>query len=250
MLELLVFILGVSLGSFVNVLVIRLAANEKIDGRSHCRSCGRQLAWYHNIPLLSFLVLQGKCVWCRSAISWQYPIVELSTGLLFLLGVFIMPAYDWLWLASYFVLVSYAVTLFLFDLRFKVLPDVITISGTVILFLLNLLRGVSWPSLLAAILLAAGFFALQYLISRGRWIGSGDIRLGALMGAALGWPGVVVALVVAYWLGAAVGLGLILFKNYGAKSELPFGTMLTFATVATFLWGEAMINLYLTLVGY
>lgn len=250
MMVLTLFVFGICLGSFINVLVIRLAAQERIDGRSHCRSCGRQLAWYHNIPLLSFLILRGKCAWCRQNISWQYITVELSTGLLFVLGAYLMPQYDWLWLVTYLILIIYSVTLFVFDFRFKVLPDVITISGTIVIFLLNLARGLSWFNLLLAALLAAGFFALQYIISRGRWIGSGDIRLGALMGVSLGWPGVAAALVISYWLGAVVGVMLILFKNYGAKSELPFGTMLTLATVVTFLWGEQLINWYLSVVGY
>lgn len=250
MLLLLVFILGISIGSFINVLVIRLAANEKIDGRSHCRLCGRQLAWYHNIPVLSFLVLRGKCAWCRGAISWQYPIVELATGVLFALGAYMVKQNDWLWLVTYLFLVIYGVTLFVFDYRFKVLPDVITISGSAVLFILNLFRGLAPLDLLLAALLAAGFFALQYFVSRGRWIGSGDIRLGALMGVSLGWPGIAAAVVIAYWLGALVGLALILFKNYGAKSELPFGTMLTSATLVVFLWGDKIINWYLSFVGY
>ena len=249
MLEILAFILGVCLGSFVNVLVIRLMAEEKINGRSHCRSCGKQLAWYHNFPLISFIWLRGKCANCHDRISWQYPIVEGGIGLLFVLGVSFMPPGDWLWLITFFVMATYAGTLFIFDFRFKVLPDVITLSGAAVILLLNLLRGLSFTNLLLAIVVAAGFFALQYFISRGRWLDAGDIRLGALMGAALGWPDVITAIVISYWLGAVVGLILVIFRNYGLKSELAFGTFLTAATVAVFIWGEVMVNWYIRLVG-
>lgn len=242
------FILGACLGSFVNVVVFRLMANEKVNGRSHCRSCGKQLAWYHNIPLISFSWLKGKCAYCRKHISWQYPIVEFSSGALFALGAYLMPVGDWWWLVTFFILAIYSLTLFIFDFKFKILPDIVTLSGATILLLLNLIRGVSLVNLLLAAGVAAGFFALQYFISKGRWIGSGDIRLGALMGTALGWPGVLAAIVIAYWAGSLIGLLLIMFRNYGFKSEIAFGTFLTVATLVVFLWGETMLNWYMSVV--
>ncbi|MDP3986309.1 MAG: prepilin peptidase [Candidatus Veblenbacteria bacterium] len=242
-------LLGLAVGSFLNVLVVRLAASETLGGRSRCRNCGTQLKWYHNIPLLSFVVLRGKCVFCRRVISWQYPAVEAAAGSLFVLGAWVLPAGDWLALITFLVLATYAVTLFVFDFRFKLLPDVLTLSGAAALVLLNLVRGFSPFSLLAGVVVAAGLFGVQYLLSRGRWIGSGDIRLGALMGAALGWPHVVVALALAYWAGALAGIALMLFKRYGLKSELPFGTFLTASTVVTFLWGSELIDWYLRFVG-
>lgn len=248
MLLLIIFILGLAIGSFINVAVIRLAVGEKLNGRSHCRDCGVILAWYHNIPVFSFLCLQGRCAFCRRTISWQYPLVELATGLVFVLGAYYMPADDWWWLLTYLVLAAWAVILFVFDFRFKVLPDIITLSGTAILFMLNLMRGQSLVSLLTAILAGTGFFTVQYFISRGRWIGAGDIRLGALMGAALGWPQVAVAVVLAYWLGAAVGLALLFNKKYSLKSELAFGTFLTAAALVVFIWGEEMVSWYWRLV--
>jgi leader peptidase (prepilin peptidase) / N-methyltransferase len=243
-------LVGVSLGSFINVVVIRLAAQEKISGRSHCRSCGQQLAWYHNIPLLSYLWLKGKCAYCRQHISWQYPLVEASVAVLFLLGVYLMPPADYLWLITFIALVIYSVMLFVFDLRFKVLPDVLTLSGAVVLLLLNLWRGLSIVDLVLSAAVAAGFFALQYLISRGRWIGSGDIRLGLLIGFALSWPGTLVALVIAYWFGALTGILLMIFKNYRVDAQLPFGTFLTAGTVVVFLFGGWLVNSYLSFVGF
>ncbi len=248
MLLLLVFILGLAIGSFINVVVIRLSAGERLNGRSYCRNCRSTLFWYHNIPVFSFLCLGGRCAFCRQRISWQYPLVELTTGLVFVLGAYYMPADDWWWLLTYLVLAAWVVILFVFDFRFKVLPDIITLSGAVALFFLNLARGQSLISLLIAVLAGTGFFAVQYFISRGRWIGAGDIRLGALMGAALGWPQVAVAVVLAYWLGAVVGLALLFNKKYSLKSELAFGTFLTAATLAVFIWGEEMVSWYWRLV--
>lgn len=250
MLAILAFIIGVSLGSFINVVVIRLAVNEKINGRSHCRDCGAQLAWYHNIPLLSYIFLRGKCASCRQHISWQYPIVEATAGILFLLGVYVMPIGDWLWLITFWVLAAYCLTLFLFDFKYKVLPDVVTLSGAVVIFILNLLRGLPLTNLLLAAAIAAGFFAVQYFISRGKWLGSGDIRLGALMGLSLGWPKVAAALIISYWVGALVGVILILFKNYGPKSEIAFGTLLTVSTVFVFIAGDWLVQAYYLFLGF
>jgi len=247
MLWFIAFVLGVIIGSFVNVLVVRLAASEPMGGRSRCRSCGQQLAWHHNIPLLSFVWLKGRCAWCHQPICWQYPLVELCLGLLFAWGAYLMPANDWLWLITFWVLAAYATSLFVFDFRFKTLPDVLTLSGAVVLWLLNFIRGFAIESLLVASLVAAGFFAIQYAVSRGKWIGSGDIRLGLFMGAAVGWPQVLAALVISYWLGAGWGIMLISFKkNYSLKSALPFGTFLTASTVVVFLWGEKLIRWYLS----
>lgn len=250
MLLFMAFVLGACVGSFINVVVIRLAAGEKLTGRSYCRQCGRQLAWQDNIPLWSFLRLRGRCAYCGSRISWQYPLVELASSVMFVIGVILMPPADWRWLVTYFILSFYALVLFVFDVRFKVLPDIITLSGIVILFGLNLWRGQPWSDLLLAAIVGAGFFGLQYVISRGRWIGAGDIRLGALMGVSLGWPAMLIALVLAYWLGALVGLSLILVKGYKLKSELPFGAFLTVSMIIVFWWSERMIEWYGKFMGY
>ncbi|MBI5465699.1 MAG: prepilin peptidase [Candidatus Kerfeldbacteria bacterium] len=242
--------LGLAVGSFLNVLVLRLQASQTLAGRSHCPRCQHQLPWYHNIPVLSFIWLHGRCGFCQLSISWQYPLVELSTGLLFGLGAAKFGDWGVPTFLTYLVVVSFAVTLFVYDFKYQLLPDSLTLPGVVIIAALNLWRGLSWFSLLWGAGLAASFFALQFWLSRGRWIGAGDIRLGLWLGVALAWPQTVVALVLAYWVGAVVGLSLVLVGRRHFQSELPFGTFLTAATVVTFLWGQVIWDWYMGVLGF
>jgi prepilin signal peptidase PulO-like enzyme (type II secretory pathway) len=250
MLEAWAVILGLVVGSFLNVLVLRLQKGESLTGRSRCPNCQRQLAWYHNIPVVSFVCLRGRCGFCRQPIAWQYPMVELAAGLLFGLGALKFGSADLLWLFTYFAVVAWSLALFVYDYKYQLLPDSLTLTGAVILGILNWWRGAPVTSLLLGAIVAAGFFAVQFWLSRGRWIGAGDIRLGIFMGLALGWPLTGVALVLAYWLGAAVGISLVLSGRRDFHSALPFGTFLTAATVVTFLWGNGLLDWYFKLLGF
>lgn len=259
--------MGLIIGSFLNCLIWRLHTGESLDGRSHCPKCGQQINWYDNIPVLSFLLLRGRCRYCRKKISWQYPIVELTTGLLFLIAfarifpkeAFLSPAYpfhpaDFLVLFRDWFLIAVMVIVFIYDLRWYLILDVITLPAAAVLFLTNLgimvLEGRAWPGLAYLLLsgiIGGSFFLLQFLVSRGRWIGGGDIRLGFLMGLALGWPGIMIALFLAYFLGSFVGLGLIASGKKEWGSKVPLGTFLSVATLAALFWGEQILNWYLNL---
>ncbi|MFH1867264.1 MAG: prepilin peptidase [Patescibacteria group bacterium] len=270
------FLFGLALGSFINVVILRLAEGKSIRGRSRCPKCSRQLLWYENIPLLSFIFLRGKCRSCHSAISWQYPLVELASGILWLMSYLVIASHaggrgeailysgqgiasslsllamtqaEWLGVITFGVFSSFLLILFVFDFRWYILPDAITIPAIIVALVLNLILGKDWPWLLGATALGALWFGLQYFVSRGKWVGSGDIRLGALMGAMLAsWHGLLLTLMLSYIVGSLVAVVLLLLKKKGWKSELPFGAFLTAATTVTLLWGEVIWDWYLGLL--
>ncbi|MBN1778995.1 MAG: prepilin peptidase [Candidatus Buchananbacteria bacterium] len=241
-----IFILGLAVGSFLNVVVYRLQIKQSIIWPpSHCPKCQAHLSWYENLPLVSFVFLVGKCRHCRQKISWQYPLVELATAIIFLLlfNHFGLTTQLMVWL----VLACFLIIIFVYDLRYSLILDVITVPAIIFIFLANLFLGFDWLDLTFGAIIGGGFFGLQYLVSSGRWIGDGDIRLGILMGLALGWQMTIVALFLAYIIGAAFGLILILLKKKTLASEISFGTFLTFSTVLTVIWGPQILGFYLGL---
>jgi len=261
--SLFVIFFGACIGSFLNCLAWRLYHNESLWGRSACPKCHKMIAWYDNVPLLSWLALGGKCRHCQKKIAIQYPLVELATACLFLLafkmafplGISISELYNLQFsfsslmpLLRDWVLISFLVIIFIMDLRWMVVADEVSISAIVVIFLLNLSLGLSWSLLLGSAVVGGGFFALQYAISRGRWVGGGDIRIGALMGVALGWPLTLVALMLAYFSGALVGVILIAVKKKGLKSPLPFGVFLAPATLVALWWGPRIWQWYVNLL--
>lgn len=257
---LIVSTLGAVVGSFLNALIWRLSVGESVlRGRSYCTDCRHTLAPKDLIPLVSFFFLSRRCRYCRSAISWRYPVIEASAGVLFVLvyAVFVQSVPEGLMQSFYFgghgrELLTFArnvffasalLALFVYDLRWSLLPDAITIPVIVVG---AVVQAVLYPSALLwyglACAVGAGFFAAQYIISRGVWIGGGDIRLGALMGVMLGWPGVLLALFISYISGAIIALGLLALKLKNRKSEIPFAPFLTASTFIVLLYGEGMIH--------
>lgn len=260
-----IFILGLIIGSFLNALIWRMHTRESMMTRSACPICRRQLAWFENIPVFSYLFLRGKCRHCHKRISIQYPLVELVTGVLFVLAYNAMPTTflnfmpsDLLKLMRLFFVISVMITVFIYDLRWYLILDRVTATAAIVLIFFNLallyLNGqsvmdISWSHAVYAFAVSAGFFAAQYYGSRGKWIGFGDVKLGVVMALALGWPNALVAIAVAYILGAFIGVGLILSGNKRMGSELPFGTFLAIATVIGLLWGGQVSGWYFKLIG-
>ena len=248
------FLFGLLVGSFLNVCIWRLPAEEQIvRGRSHCRKCRQVIRWYDNIPVVSFLALRGKCRMCGEPISWQYPIVELTTGLLFTA----------IWLrfgpspltAVYVVLAACLVVLSVIDLREMILPDEITVPGFVLaLAVSGLFPGLhgqhsAWHGLLSGALGAAAGGGLLWVIGVvGSWIfkreamGGGDVKLMAMVGALLGpWKVLLVNLLLAPLLGAAVGLVM----KYRYRHDLiPYGPFLSLGTLVAIFWGDWIIAWY------
>jgi len=242
-----IFIIGLIVGSFLNVVIWRLHSGEPIVfGRSQCPRCQAKLRPKDLIPLLSFIFLQGRCRYCRQPISWQYPLVEFATGLLFLLAYSCHP--QPLIFFRDAVLISILIVIFVYDLRWQLIPDQITIPAIILLFIFSLLLGSSLWLLIFSVLVGFGFFGLQYLVSSGRWIGGGDLRLGALMGATLGWPLLIVALLIAYIIGAAVSMILLILGKAKAKTPIAFGTFLALGILIALFWGERIISWYLGLL--
>jgi prepilin signal peptidase PulO-like enzyme (type II secretory pathway) len=256
MAHVIVFIFGLIFGSFLNVVIWRLHAGESIlTGRSHCPKCHYVLGPLELIPVLSFLIQKGKCRHCRKSISWQYPLVELSTAILFLFAY--LPhdlrftTYNFFLLARTWFIIATLIVIFVSDLKYYLIPDkIIYPAAAVVLVTLPLIYGgeISWTGLfdpLIAGILGGGFFLLQYLISKGKWIGGGDIKLGALMGLILGLGGLGVALFFAYVVGASVGLILVASRKKTMKSQVPFGTFLVAGTIFSMFFGTSVLNWYL-----
>ncbi|MDD4332801.1 MAG: prepilin peptidase [Patescibacteria group bacterium] len=252
-----IFIFGLCIGSFLNCLIWRMHEEKSIGGRSICPKCLRQLAWYDNIPVFSFLFLRGKCRHCGKPISWQYPVVEIITGFLFLL-IFIknfqtISNYQLLFINHYLLiiilrdwfLIAMMIIIFVYDLRWYLILDRVSLSACILMIIFNLFLGFSWLSLLVCGIIGAGFFLLQFLISRGRWIGGGDIRLGLLMGVSLGrWEYLLVAIVLGYLIGSVAGIGLIASRKKNWGSQVPLGVFLSVSTIITLFCGDKIINWY------
>ena len=257
-----VFIFGLVIGSFLNCVIYRLALpNFSLKGRSYCPHCKHILYAQDLIPLLSFLILKGKCRYCQKKISLQYPLVEIATGLLFLL---IFSFFDSLLFVCFLFLVScFLIIIFVFDLKHYIIPDKIIFSAIFIVLLFRILELIQKQPYGESLTLfdpakfriqnlnpafaglgAAAFFLFIFLFSRGRWMGFGDVKLAFLMGLFLGFPNILVALFFAFLIGAIIGIGLILAKRKTLKSEVPFGPFLVTSTFIALFWGEVIINWY------
>jgi prepilin signal peptidase PulO-like enzyme (type II secretory pathway) len=250
------FIFGTIAGSFLNACVWRFNQGISVaKGRSMCPKCRKQIAWFDNIPIVSFFVLKGKCRQCRERISWQYPLVEIGVGLVFLIIAFInfkqtifidlnfvvLLFRDWIivWLLG---------LIFVYDWKYMEVLDSATFYPAVILFVLTIIFGwIPWQSLIIGCLVGAGFFFFQYIISGGKWVGGGDIRIGFLMGAILGFPKILATLFLAYILGAITGV-IIYRKVRGVK--VPFGTFLALGTFITMVWGDKIVGWYVKYLMY
>ena len=234
-------------GSFLNVVIFRLASRESfLTSRSRCPHCRQTIAWYDNIPLLSFVLLLGRCRRCKAPISWQYPLVELVTGIALILLYWRFGLTLDMVVLSIFS--GFLVIIFVYDWRHGMILDAVTLPAMAVALVGSLIRGLGLPALLIGAAIGGGFFVGQYTISRGRWIGGGDIRLGALMGLMLGWQLLLVAGLIAYVSGAAVALVLLSTRRKQLASPIAFGTFLSAATFVAFLWGQNVLDWYLGII--
>lgn len=236
--------LGLGIGSFMNVVVLRLNAQESLRGRSHCPQCHRTLPWFALFPVFSYIGLGGKCFFCHKPIALFYPVVELTTASLFFMLTlwFIQQPVQ---LAVYAIITALCIGIFLSDYLFYTIPDALTLPGIAIALAGQLLLGEPLTHLGLGIAIGGGLFLLQYVVSRKKWVGNGDIRLGVLMGLILSWPNILVGLFLAYVLGGITVLPLLLQRRKGLKDQVPFGTFLTVATIVTLLFGDVLVQWYL-----
>ncbi len=250
MLGLLIFLGALIAGSFVTMLVWRIPNGVSLGGRSVCTHCLHTLAVIDLIPIVSFLCARGRCRYCAQPIARRYIAIEIASLALFLYVWMAKPQWFSTPLSALFVGLTLTVlmAIFVIDYTYQIIPDMIAVPSIIVLFIVQIERGVTISSLFFAALLASGFFAAQYAFSKGRWIGDGDIRLGVLMGVILGeWHLAVVGLLIAYMLGACGGLLLIGLGRAEWGSKTPFGTYLTVATFITLLYGNTIIAWYMHL---
>jgi leader peptidase (prepilin peptidase)/N-methyltransferase len=235
---------GAIIGSFLNVVIVRLPRHESLVApRSRCRTCGTELAWYDNLPILSFLALRGRCRSCGARVSWRYPVVEGVTALLFALAAWRSTSsvdllVTWLFLAALIAIAG-------IDLEHQLVPDRITLPGIVVGFLTTFLGSrVSWLDSLIGILVGGGILFAVIVLSGGG-MGGGDMKLGAMMGAFLGYKLALLALFLAVILGGFVALALLSAGIRKRKDPIPFGPFLALAATVAILWGETIVTWYL-----
>lgn len=223
------FVLGTIVGSFLNVLALRYNSGVSLMGRSHCSSCGKTLGIVDLVPILSFFFLKGRCRSCQSRVSWQYPLVELWTALVFV--TIFNPTISWL--SNFLILLVFSlyITIVVYDIRHQVIPDGLVYASILVSFVFRFIEGGEGIDYLAGPILAL-IFALIWLLSRGRAMGFGDVKLvtsvGLLLGGAYGFS----AIILAFWLGAGFGLGWLILthlsplfrrgKRITIKSAIPF----------------------------
>lgn len=249
----LVFILGLCVGSFVLCALMRLHdKNSFIQGRSECNVCRKNLRWFELIPIVSFIFLRGRCRYCKAVIPWYYLVAELGMGVLYVWGFWFYNLYNTstIQFGRDLFFITILVVIFTYDTLYKlVIPGIIGVGilgGFIFNYLiLAPLSLFTATNLAIAVVVGGGFFLIQYLISKGRWIGGGDVYIGMLMGVWLGWPLVLVAMFISYIIGASIGVVLIAFKKKQLQSEIALGSFLTVGTLITLYFGEYFLKLIL-----
>lgn len=236
---------GLVIGSFLNVVIARLPERRSLWAPgSACPGCGSAIAWYDNIPMVSFFALRGRCRACAAPISWRYPLVEALTASLFALAwiVFGGNIVDFVVAA---VLLSALVAIAAIDLRYQIIPDAITLPGVLAGFVASLAgQRVSWFESAGGILLGGGLFVAVIVLSRGG-MGGGDLKLGAMLGAFLGWKALLVALFAAVVLGGLSAVALLASGKLARRDAIPFGPFLAVGGALALLAGDAIVAWYL-----
>ncbi len=246
------FLFGTIIGSFLNVVIHRLPREESVvTPRSRCPACQTPIAAWDNIPLVSFLILRGRCRTCKHPISWRYPLVEALTGLLFALTVarFGLTAHS-AFLAAF--LAGLVVVSFI-DLDYQIIPNAITLPGIPLGLLAGLLLGAP-PLLDRTIGMLAGTGFLYLVLYYGGAVygqeamGEGDLNLIAMVGAFLGWKAVALTILLGCLSGSAIGLTLIALRRLGRRQHIPFGPFLSLGAVISLFWGDRLIAWYARLL--
>ncbi len=241
-------IVGAVVGSFLNVCIFRMPLGRSVVWPgSVCAKCSRPLAWYENIPVLSFLVLRARCRTCGAPISWQYPIVEAVTAAMFAFLYWSLG--PTLLFLSRAVFGSALVTLFAIDLEHHLLPNAITLPGIVIGFVFSVFTEPGWLASLIGILAGGGVLwgiaEAYFRIRHEEGLGMGDVKMLGMIGAFLGWKLMLLTLVLASVAGSVIGVALIVSKRGDMKYALPFGTFLALGAAAAMTAGPKILSWYL-----
>jgi leader peptidase (prepilin peptidase)/N-methyltransferase len=242
------FILGLVVGSFLNALIFRLRSGESILlGRSHCVHCKHELGAKDLIPLFSFIFLQGKCRYCGKEISWQYPLVELITGIVFVLFTFNIHNVTFNLIFN-LIFACFLIVIAVFDFKHYLILDKVLLPVLVLVIIRNIFFK-DFLSGLEGMLIVAGFFYLQYFFSKGRWIGFGDVKFGLFLGNLFGLKLSLFFLFLSYILGGIAGIILLASKKKKLSSKLPFGVFLSISAIIMMLIGDKLADWYLRIIG-
>lgn len=257
----LVFILGLLWGSFLGVVVYR-TVNEgsPLSGRSKCDKCNRKISWWQNIPLFSFLLLRGKCFYCKKPIDWSYPLIELITGVLFVWwfvvgrSFFLLAGSPWSLIQPIFWLIvgMTLLVIFLTDIKYGIIAD----GTNLFLFCLVLFYRLAlvgsgtmmmadfWKAGISALVLTGFFYALWWFTNK-KGFGFGDVKFAPSIGLLLGWPRVLVAVMSSFIIGSVVGISLILLGKKKFGQTIPFGPFLVVGVTVALFWGGQLWSWYL-----
>lgn len=245
----LAFIVGLAFGSFLTMLIPRIKHSEKgiLFGRSHCHLCKKALKILDLVPVFSFIWNKAKCRFCKKKIPFTYPVIELLTGVIFVL---IYLKFGLTLLTGFYILVALILIFtFFYDLIYLEISDLILIPGIAIALIAT--ASSQTPTISSAMIgmtIGIGFFLIQILISKGKWVGGGDIRIGAFMGAVLGWQMTIVALILSYFVGSLVSIPLLLLGKKKMGERIPLGPFLVAGTFLAIFLGEKILSSYLNLL--
>jgi len=241
---------GFFIGSFLNVVIDRIPRNESfLFGRSHCELCQHILQWYDLMPLVSFLLLKGRCRYCQKVIGYQYPLVELTTGILFVGNFLLFVHAPLLTIILSFCLISASIVIFFTDIWFGIIPDVaIGFAGvvTVVVFLLQ--KEPLLPHFIGFLVSGLFFFSLWFATKQ-KGMGFGDVKLSSFLGFLLGVPFLIPAFYIAFLTGASIALILIIIRRKHLKGDtLPFGPFLIVGGLVAFYWGNALWQFFTKII--
>ena len=245
----LIFVLGLIVGSFNNVCIYRIPRNESIIyPASHCPKCRTTIKPIDNIPLLSYILLKGRCRNCKSKISIQYPVVEFLTGFIYLI-IYLIYGLS-IQTLIYIILSSALIIIAFIDLNEQIVPDVISLPGIVIGFIISFfVTYISFVDSALGIVVGGGIILVISLggsvIYKKEAMGGGDVKLAAMIGAFLGWRYIIISLFLGFFLGALIGIILIVTKIKKREDVIPFGPFIILGSFITLLWGEQIISWYL-----
>jgi prepilin signal peptidase PulO-like enzyme (type II secretory pathway) len=262
---LLMLVLGAVIGSFLNVLILRLPAEQGIGGRSHCFNCQHTLSAWELIPIFSYIFLKGCCSSCGQKISVRYICIELFTALAFIITYTLMSDVlasadfsSWLLLIRSLFIIAVLIVVFMIDFEHYLILDKVVFPSTAILLGLNIWldfvrhNSFSVPYFLQGLISAAGlslFFWSLHFFSKGRWMGLGDVKYALFLGLALPFPLIIPGAFLAFFIGSVVGVILIVTGNKTMGSKVPFGTFLSIAALISVWFGQGILNWYLGLIG-
>ena len=245
----LIFILGMIVGSFSNVCIYRIPRNESIIyPASHCPKCRSNISLKDNIPLISYILLKGRCRNCKSKISIRYPVVELLTGLIYLI-IYLIYGLS-IQSLIYIILSSALIIIAFIDLNEQIVPDVISLPGIVIGFIISFfVPYISFINSALGVFVGGGIILVIGLVGsvifKKEAMGGGDVKLAAMIGAFLGWRYIIISLFLGFFLGAVAGIFLIVSKIKNKEDVVPFGPFIALGSMITLLWGEKIIFWYI-----